>query len=141
MGCLKPRSVANPVQMLAARLRGLFKFVHDDKGSVKARVVRSGIWVSLSSMIGSVLNVVRSIVLARLLTPEMFGLMGLASIAIRTIETFTRPGISQALIARQREFDEASATAFTLLIGRGVLLSLILIASASLVARFYEAEQ
>jgi O-antigen/teichoic acid export membrane protein len=127
--------------MLASRLRRLSRFVNDDKGSVKARVVRSGIWVSLSSVITTGLNVVRSIVLARLLTPEMFGLMGLASIAIRTIETFTRPGVSQALIARQQEFDEASATAFTLLIARGVLLALILIASASLIAQFYESDQ
>jgi PST family polysaccharide transporter len=59
-------------------------------------------WVGASSIFGSLLNGVRSIVLARLLTPEMFGLMGLAGIALRAIETVTRPGVSQALIARQK---------------------------------------
>jgi O-antigen/teichoic acid export membrane protein len=127
--------------MLGGAFRRIFRFALDDAGSVKARVFRSGIWVSLSGAIGGLLNVIRSIVLARLLSPEMFGLMGLASIAIRTIETFTRPGISQALIARQRSFDEASATAFTLLIGRGLLLSVILLASASFIAEFYESDQ
>ena len=122
-------------------IKKTFRFALADAGSVKARVFRSGIWVGLSGAIGSLLSIVRSIVLARLLTPEMFGLMGLANIAMRTIETFTRPGIGQALIARQREFDEASATAFTLLIGRGVLLALGLAAAAPLVTRFYEADQ
>lgn len=127
--------------MLGGQLRRLFRFALDDAGSVKARVFRSGIWVSLSGAIGGALNIVRSIVLARLLSPEMFGLMGLASIAIRTIETFTRPGISQALIARQREFGEASATAFTLLIGRGLLLAFLLLVFASFIAEFYGSEQ
>ena len=120
--------------------RGLH-FAQGDAGSLKARVFRSGFWVSLSGVIASLLNFGRSIVLARLLTPETFGLMGLASIALRTIETFTRPGISQALIARQRDFDEASATAFTLLIGRGVLLGALLAAAAPWVALFYETDE
>jgi O-antigen/teichoic acid export membrane protein len=116
-------------------------FALADAGSVRARIFRSGLWVGLSASLGSVLNFLRSIVLARLLTPEMFGLMGIAGIAVRTIETFTRPGIAPALIARQREFDEAAATAFTLLVGRGVILAFLLAGLAPLVARFYEAEQ
>lgn len=127
--------------MLGEKVRRLFRFAHDDTGSVKTRVVRSGIWVSLSGAIGGILGILRSIVLARLLTPEMFGLMGLASIAIRTIDTFTRPGVSQALIARQKAFDEASATAFALLIGRGVLLAILMLASAAAIASFYGAAE
>jgi O-antigen/teichoic acid export membrane protein len=130
--------------MLAAvlgRFGRFVRFAFGDAGSVKTRVVRSGIWLSVSGGIDVLLNVIRSIVLARLLTPEMFGLMGLASIAIRTIETFTRPGISQALIARQGRFEEASATAFTLLIGRGLVLAAVLVLSAGTIANFYEAAE
>lgn len=122
-------------------LRKAFRFAQADSGSVKARVLRSGMWVSLSGSIGGLLNIVRSVVLARLLTPEMFGLMGLAGIAIRTIETFTKPGVSQALIARKGAFSDASETAFTLLIGRGVLLALLLVAVAPWVSHFYDADE
>ncbi len=111
-----------------------------DAGSVKARVIRSGIWVGAASVCGSILDVVRSVALARLLSPEMFGLMGLAGIAIRAVETVTRPGVAQALIARQRPFEEAAATAFTLLALRGLLLALVLAALAPWVASFYEVE-
>lgn len=120
--------------------RKLKRFAFAEDGSVKTRVVRSGMWVGASSVIGSLLNGVRSIVLARLLTPEMFGLMGLAGIAIRAIETVTRPGVSQALIARQKSFDEAASTAFTLLVLRGLLLATFLAAAAPWVAEFYEAD-
>lgn len=112
-----------------------------DGGSIKARVLRSGIWVGISEVGLQILSLVRSIALARLLTPEIFGLMGLAMIVVRAIETFTRPGIAQALIARQKAFDEASTTAFTLLIARGVLLAGALAAAAPWVARFYEAAE
>ena len=111
-----------------------------EEGSVKTRVFRSVIWVGGAQVLGSALNFLRSVVLARLLTPEMFGLMGLASIAIRTIETFTRPGIAQALIARQKEFADAAETAFTLLFLRGLLLAGVLIAVAPWIAHFYDAD-
>ena len=112
-----------------------------DGGSVKERVLRSGMWVGVSQFLVSLLNIVRSVVLARLLTPEMFGLMGLASIAIQTIENVTRPGVGQALIARQREFEDASGTAFTLLVLRGVLLAFVIVVVAPWIADFYEAEE
>ncbi len=116
-------------------------FAFSDGGSIKARVMRSGIWVGAGQVGIQLLSIVRSIALARLLTPDVFGFMALAMIAIRAIETFTRPGIAQALIARQAEFEDAGATAFTLLVARGVLLSLLLIAAAPLVAHFYEAPE
>ena len=121
-------------------LRKLARFALAEEGSVKTRVVRSGIWVGASSVIGTAVTIGSSIVLARLLTPEAFGLIGLAGIAIRAIETITRPGVAQALIARPRAFDEAAATAFTLLLLRGLLLGLVLAAAAPWVAAFYETD-
>jgi len=112
-----------------------------DGGSLKDKVLRSGIWVAADKVVLSVLGVLRSVVLARLLTPEIFGLIGLAQIGIRTIEVFTRPGIGEALIARRQSFEEASATAFTLLLARGVLLAALMYLAAPYIARFYETKQ
>lgn len=114
------------------------RFIMADDGSVKAKVIRSGFWVGLGSICASGLGVIRSIVLARLLAPEMFGLMGLAGIAMRTMETVTRPGIAQALIARQQTFDQAAGTGFALLVVRGFLLTVMLALVAPWVALFYE---
>lgn len=114
------------------------RFAFGEGGSIKTRVLRSGIWVGIGEIGFQLLRFVRSVWLARLLTPEAFGLMGLAMIVVRGIETVTRPGIGQALIARQQDFDEAAATAFTLLVARGVLLTLVFAAAAPWVAQFYE---
>lgn len=115
----------------------LIRFAFAAEGSVKTRVVRSGLWVGVESIIGSVLQLGRSIVLARLLSPDVFGLMGLASVALRAVETVTRPGVAQAMIARQREFEDAAPTAFTLLAVRGLLLALLMAAVAPLISHFY----
>ena len=122
-------------------LRKAARFALADGGSVKSRVVRSGFWVGLSEVGNSTLGFVRSIVLARLLTPEIFGVMGLAMIVIRAIETFTRPGVSQALIARQHSFEEASGTAFTMLALRGFGIALLLAAVAPWIGDFYDSPQ
>lgn len=111
-----------------------------DGGSLKSRVVRSGLWVGLSDALLAVLGFIRSVILARLLSPEIFGLMGLAQTATSAIETFTRPGVGEALIVRQQSFDEARSTAFTLLVARGVMLSVLVALAAPWVARFYETE-
>jgi len=117
------------------------RFALGDGGSLKDRVLRSGLWVGVSEASVALLGVIRSIALARLLTPDMFGLMGLAMIVVRAVETFTRPGVAQALIARQRNFEEASGTAFTMLTIRGVLLALCLIVAAPWIAKFYDRPQ
>lgn len=119
----------------------LSQFLASDDGSTKDKTVRSAIWVAIGQSLFMILSLVRSVVLARLLIPEMFGLMGLCSIVIQTVETFTRPGIGQALIQRQSSFSDARDTAFTLLVLRGVLLTAILALIAPVAARFYESDE
>lgn len=122
-------------------IQKLARFALADGGSITSRIVRSGVLVGLSEAMLQALTLARSIVLARLLAPEMFGLMGLAMIVVRAIETFTRPGIAQALIARQRNFAEARDTAFTLLVARGFLLAIALMIIAPMIATLYDEER
>lgn len=122
-------------------LKKAARFAMGEGGSVKARVVRSGFWVGLSEAGLSVLGLVRSVVLARLLTPDIFGLMGLAMVVVRSLETFTRPGVAQALIARQQDFETASGTAFSMLVARGFFQAALLAAAAPWIGDFYESEQ
>jgi O-antigen/teichoic acid export membrane protein len=121
-------------------IKDLARIAFSDGGSLHRRVVRSGLWVAASQVLLSCLGVVRSVILARLLSPEVFGLMGLAQIAMRTVETLTRPGIGEALIARRQSFESASATAFTLLVARGAVLTALLWLLAPAVAAFYQSE-
>jgi lipopolysaccharide exporter len=120
------------------RLTGRFlRFALSEDGNLKTRLLRSGLWVGSGEILMTVLAVVKSVILARLLAPEMFGLMGLCAIVIGAIETFTRPGIGQALIQRQSSFEDARDTAFTLLLARGAILAMLLFFIAPFAAAYY----
>lgn len=115
-----------------------FQFLDRSDGSLQHKAIRSGVWVGLSSAGVAVLSFARSIVLARLLTPEIFGLMAVCSVAIRMIEIFTVTGIGAALIHRQQRFEDARDTAFTLMVLRGIGLSLLACLIAPWAAAFYD---
>ena len=94
-------------------------------------------WVTLSSVLGAGLSFLRSIIMARLLTPEIFGLMAICSMVIRGIEIFTETGFGAALIHRQERFEDARDTAFTLWVLRGAGLAVIAFFVAPWIAAFY----
>lgn len=118
-------------------LKNWLRLISSEGGSIKTRVFRSGFWLGLAHVVLSLLSFIRSIILARLLTPEMFGLMGMCMVVVRAIETFTRPGIGQALIQSRKPFEESSDTAFSLLVMRGMLLAVLMFLASPLLARFY----
>ncbi|MGE3510371.1 MAG: lipopolysaccharide biosynthesis protein [Vicinamibacterales bacterium] len=113
-------------------------FLRRSDGGVWARTLRSGVWVSLSVLIVNSLQIVRSFVLARLLTPEMFGLMALCLIVIRGIEVFSETGVRPALIHRREGFEEARDTAFCVMAVRGFVLAGIATAIGPAAAWYYD---
>ncbi|MGA6826483.1 lipopolysaccharide biosynthesis protein [Nitrospira sp. NS4] len=119
-------------------LKRVVQFLDRADGSLQRKAVRSGIWVGLSSAGVAVLSFARSIILARLLTPEIFGLMAVCSMAVRMIEIFTETGFGAALIHRQQRFEDARDTAFTLMVLRGAGLSVLAFFIAPWAAAFYE---
>lgn len=118
-------------------LKRIAQFLGRTDGSLQRKALRSGIWVGISSAGVAVLSFARSIILARLLTPEIFGLMAICSMSIRMIEIFTETGFGAALIHRQQRFEDARDTAFTLMVLRGVGLSLLALLIAPWAAAFY----
>ncbi|MDQ7837654.1 MAG: lipopolysaccharide biosynthesis protein [Thermodesulfobacteriota bacterium] len=123
---------------LTDKAKKAIHFLNGTDGTLRKKTIRSGFWVGVSSLVTNTLAFVRSIVLARLLMPEIFGLMTIASIAIRSLETFTQAGLESALIHRQKSFEEARDTTFTLLVVRGFMLALITFIVSPLVAIYYE---
>jgi lipopolysaccharide exporter len=118
-------------------LKRFVGFMHRTDGSLQHRAVRSGIWVGVSSVSVTALTFLRSIILARLLSPEIFGVMAICLMATRLIEIFTETGFGAALIHRQGKFEEARDTAFTLMVLRGAGLAALSFAIAPWVASFY----
>jgi O-antigen/teichoic acid export membrane protein len=119
----------------AAQLRN---FLFSVDGSLRQKTLRSGIWVALSSLLLGSLSFIKAVVLARLLTPEHFGLMAICMVVMRALQVFTETGLSAALIQRPGEVDEAKHTVYTLTALRGLILAFIVLATSTWIATFYE---
>lgn len=113
-------------------------FLNSSDGSLLHKSIRSGFWVGFSSIVINSLSFIRTIILARLLTPEIFGLMSICMIVVRGIEIFTETGIGTAIIHRQKNFEEEKDVAFTLMVFRGFILAIVTFLIAPLIAIYYK---
>lgn len=70
------------------------------------RCIRGSGTLTLGSLVENVLRFIRNMVLARLLAPEAFGLMGTVVAAASVIEAMAEVGLSQAVIQHKEGADE-----------------------------------
>jgi len=101
------------------------------------KAARGGLWVFAVRLINRGLGLIRTIILARLLTPNDFGLFGIAMLSIATLETFSQSGFQTALIQKKGNIESYLDTAWTVSALRGIVLFSILLFSAPLIARFF----
>ena len=113
------------------------KVERDAKESLAKKVIRGGLWVVALRIINRGLGFVRTIILARLLAPEDFGLLGIAMLAVATLETFSQTGFHQALIQKKENVESYLDTAWTISVIRGIILFGILFFTAPTVAKFF----
>lgn len=84
-------------------------------------------------------SVLRLFVLARVLAPEDFGLVGIGMLAIGAIDTLTEGGVTTALIQRQGEIQRLFTTAFVAQLVRAVAAAIVLFLIAPLLADAFRA--
>ena len=108
---------------------------------LRTRAVRAGGWLALLRAASRFISAVRLIVLAALLRPEDFGLLGVALLAISLVETFSQLGLGEALIQKQESSKELFDTAWVIQVCRGVLLFLLLLTAAPLIGSFFKAPE
>ena len=98
-------------------------------------------WMLLQKCTLQPITLVYSMVLARLLSKEEMGLMGLTSIFFTAAGTLATGGFGSALIRKQNYSKEDASTLFWFNLGMGLLLALGLFFSAPWLAAFFEAPQ
>jgi len=108
---------------------------------LSTKVVRGGLWVLALRFVNRCLRFIRTIILARLLVPEDFGLFGIAMLAIATLEALTQTGFETALVQKKENVESYLDTTWTISAMRGVLLFCILVFSAPLIASFFNSPQ
>lgn len=105
--------------------------------SLKERTFRGMIWSSIHRFGTMAITLVSNVVLARLLTPDDFGCIGMLMIFIALSNTFIDGGFGSALIQKKEPTDEDYSTIFYWNVFLSVVLYFALFLSSPLIARFY----
>jgi lipopolysaccharide exporter len=114
----------------------------DNSDRIGARTLRGVAWAYSSYFGGRAVVLVATAILARLLTPEDFGVVGFALVFLALLDTLKDLGISQALVAGPREkLYERADTVFVTNVLLGVALSVFVAAMSPLVAAFFDESQ
>lgn len=117
-------------------LRSVIPLSEDEDG-LTSKVLSGGAWVSSLNSLSRILEIIKLIVLARLLSPSDFGLMGIALLALAALEQLSQLGVDQALIQEEKNnIDQYLSTAWSLKIVRAVLIITILYVGSSIISDF-----
>ncbi len=109
--------------------------------TLRSRVSRGLFWEGGAALIAQGLSFLVSLLLARLLTPEYFGLIGIASLAISSLVFLQELGFSAALIYRQQDVEAAANTAHWTVLVSSALLYVVAFVISPLVAQFFRSPE
>ncbi|MFZ1946546.1 MAG: lipopolysaccharide biosynthesis protein [bacterium] len=109
----------------------------EQRTGLLARAVRGGMWVFALSVSQEILALARLVILARLLSPDDFGLAGIAVIALTTLDTLTSTGFDTALIQKKEDIRPYLDTAWTVGVLRGFVVFALVLAAAPWAAAFF----
>lgn len=106
--------------------------------NLKKKTVSGMIWSALQRFGTMGISFVSNIVLARLLTPDDYGCIGMLAIFITVSNTFVDGGFGSALIQKKEPTQKDYSTIFWLNLFMSVVIYGILYISAPAVSRFYD---
>lgn len=105
--------------------------------SLKQRTFKGTIWSSVERFSVQGISFIVMIIMARVLTPDDYGLVGMLTIFIAVAQSLVDSGFSNALIRKLDRSETDNSTVFYFNIIVGILLYVILFFCAPLIADFY----
>ncbi|WP_241768275.1 lipopolysaccharide biosynthesis protein [Haloferax sp. ATB1] len=100
--------------------------------------IQSGIWAAGINVADRALQLLNVIILARILSPEAFGLLGVALLVLGALQQFSNLGFDSALVQHESDnIDEYLNTLWLMKIARGAVIATITIASGPLLAQAF----
>lgn len=106
--------------------------------SLKKSTQKGLFWSTAGNIANQGIRFVFGIILARLLSPNDYGVIGILVVFISIVSVFIDCGFSQALICKQDRTQKDFSTEFFFNIGVGLIGYLILYVSAPFIAAFYD---
>ena len=105
--------------------------------SLKVRTAKGIIWSSIERLSVQFIQLVIQILIARILTPNDFGIIGMLAIFLAVAQSFIDSGFSNALIRKIDRTEVDNSTVFYFNVVIGVVFYIILYYSAPYIAQFY----
>lgn len=106
--------------------------------SIKQKAIKAVIWSAIQNWGSQAGSLIVFVILARLLTPEAFGIVALANVFLAFMNIFLDQGFAKALIQRQDLEPEHLDTAFWTHVSSGIVLTGLSFMTAGLVADLFE---
>mgnify|MGYP006290697977 CR=1 FL=1 len=105
--------------------------------SLHKKALRGGAWVFAEKGIEQIFNIGRLLILARLLSPQDFGVIGIAFMLLNILGRLSQIGFQHALIQKKGRIEHYLDSAWTILIIRGFIVCAILYIFAPMFAGFF----
>lgn len=109
--------------------------------SLKDKTVRGVGWSAADTFLGQGVTFIVGLVLARLLSPDEYGLIGIVTIFTSILLGFVDCGFSNALIRKQEDDDEDYNTMFIVNLVISIVMYVLLFVGAPFIAHFFERPQ
>ena len=109
--------------------------------SLKQKTVSGLLWSFVDTIAGQGITFIIGIILARILSPREFGLIGMITVFIAISESFINSGFSSALIRKKDCTNIDFSTVFYFNLAAGILFFLILFFTAPFIAAFFNEPQ
>lgn len=106
--------------------------------SLTERTINGAGWSFVDNIANQGITFLVGVVLARLLSPDEYGLIGIITIFIILFSAIVDSGLSTALIRDKEVDDNDYNTAFWANSGLGIVMFLILFLMSNIIARFFE---
>lgn len=105
------------------------------------KTIVGSLWSGIDRLGFQLIQVVTTVILARILTPDDFGLVGMIAVVFAISSILIDGGLSQALIRKESITQEDKSTVFLLNLGISAALYFLIWVSAPSISLFFEREE
>ena len=105
---------------------------------IKKQLFSGVFYTALAKYSGVVISLVISAILARLISPDDFGIVAIATVIIAFFSIFTDMGISPAIIQHKNLTEKDLSNIFSFTIWLGLLLSILFFGASWPISHYYD---
>lgn len=108
--------------------------------NIKHQLFSGVFYTALAKYSGIIISLVVAGILARLLSPDDFGVVAIATVIIAFFNLFTDMGISPAIVQHKSLTKEELSDIFSFTVWTGIGISILFFAASLLIADYYKSE-